>query len=319
MSQPRQILPGATLLITRDIVGRQFLLAPDKDINALILYALAVYAPRFSIQVHAFCAMSSHIHAVVTDQLGKLPKFTRCFHRAIALGVNKIRNRSGTVWENKHTSVVQLLTPNAIVEKIAYTIANPVAAGLVEHAEEWAGAKVCVSDILRGEIRVARPASFFSAKSKRWPAQAALEVSLPPGISAEEADMFHRQLAAELARRGAVARGDAKAEEEEAEEIDTEGTAAAPAAERVIEISPEDRAKSKRPKIGRNPTFAIGRNAGEELRARVVDALRAFRGSYRAALVEWCKKTRDIVFPAGTWWMLEFHKASVCPAAPAPL
>jgi len=203
-------------------------------------------------------------------------------------------------------------------KKIAYTLANPVAAGLVEHAEEWAGAKVCASDIGCGEMRAARPASFFSAKSKRWPAQAAVEVSLPPGISAEEADGFRRRLAAELARREAVAHGKAKAEEEEAEEVDLEEMAAAPARERAVEISPQDRAKSVRPKVGRKPTFAIGRNGSKDLRCRVVDALRAFRTLYRAALEQWRKKARDVVFPAGTWWMRVFHKASVGPAAPSP-
>ena len=75
MSLPRSILPGATYLVTRRVLRRHFLLRPDAVITNLILYALAVSAPRFGIQVHALCAMSTHLHLVVTDERGVLPSF----------------------------------------------------------------------------------------------------------------------------------------------------------------------------------------------------------------------------------------------------
>ena len=43
----------------------------------------------------------------------------------------KAQRRSGS-----RTSIVELLTPEAIVEKVAYLVANPVEAGLVQHARD---------------------------------------------------------------------------------------------------------------------------------------------------------------------------------------
>src|SRR5262249_39081949 len=85
MSQPRHILPGATYLITRRILRRHFLLRPDSAINQILLYVLAVSADLYGIQVHAFCAMSTHYHLVATDVQGVLPHFLRDFHRIVSL------------------------------------------------------------------------------------------------------------------------------------------------------------------------------------------------------------------------------------------
>jgi len=38
-----------------------------------LVYALAVSTRRFGVQVHALCAMSTHLHLVVTDVRGVLP------------------------------------------------------------------------------------------------------------------------------------------------------------------------------------------------------------------------------------------------------
>src|SRR6185437_5455657 len=150
MSQPRQIVPGTTYLITRRILRRHLLLRPDAAITQLLVYALGVSTRRFGVEVHALCAMSTHLHLVVTDEQGVLPRFLQFFHRLVALGTKVLRKWEGPVWDHEATSVVQILTPAAVVEKIAYVLANPVSAGLVRHAREWPGAKVDVSEIGRG-------------------------------------------------------------------------------------------------------------------------------------------------------------------------
>ena len=75
MSQPREIVPGATYLITRRTLRRHLLFRPDAAITQLLVYALAVSTSRFGLQVHALCAMSTHLHLVVTDVQGVLPRF----------------------------------------------------------------------------------------------------------------------------------------------------------------------------------------------------------------------------------------------------
>ncbi len=50
-------------------------LRPDAAITQLLVYALAVSTRRYGIKVHALCAMSTHLHLVVTDTNGVLPRF----------------------------------------------------------------------------------------------------------------------------------------------------------------------------------------------------------------------------------------------------
>jgi REP element-mobilizing transposase RayT len=297
MSLPRTVLPGATYLVTRRVLRRHLLLRPDAALTNLILYTLAVSAQRFGIRVHALCAMSTHLHLVVTDESGVLPSFLAFFHRIVALGTKVLRAWEGPVWDQERTSVVQLMTHAAVVEEIAYTLANPVAAGLVRHAHEWPGAKVFVGELGGGVLRAVRPDIYLDPKNPAWPADVTLEVSLPPGIEAGEAEDFRREVANELAQE------EAKAHAEQA-------GGSVLGAERAGSVSPYERAMSFEPLRALNPTFAVGRG-GKEAWLRAAAAVRAFRAAYRGALAEWCKGVRDVLFPEGTWWMRVCHAAGV--------
>jgi REP element-mobilizing transposase RayT len=299
MSQPRQIAAGVTYLITRRTLRRHCLFRPDAAITQLIVYALAVSARRFGIEVHAVCAMSTHLHLVVTDVHAVLPRFLQFFHRIVALGTKVLRAWEGPVWDHEATSVVRLLTPVAVVEKIAYVLANPVAAGLVRHAREWPGAKVNPDQLGGGELHARRPTAFFDPANPAWPASVTLPLALPPGVEVGNVEDFRRDVTAELERQETQAH----------EEVHRRGLRFL-GADRAGRVSPHDRITSFEALRDRNPTFAVGRGQGGAWRAAVA-AVRAFRGCYRAALERWRVGVRTIVFPAGTWWMHVFHGASV--------
>ncbi|WP_437821001.1 transposase [Sorangium sp. So ce1078] len=299
MSQPREIAAGATYLLTRRILRRHFLLRPDAAINQLVVYALAVSARRYGVEVHALCAMSTHLHLVVTDVQGVLPHFLQFFHRIVALGTKVLRKWEGPVWDHEATSVVRLLTPAAVVEKIAYVLANPVAAGLVRRAREWPGVKVDVGELGRGVLHAARPSAYLDPENPQWVEKATLPLALPPAIEKENAESFRHQIAAELERQEARARA----------EVERQGLRFL-GAERASKVSPYERATSSEGLRGRNPTFAVGRGQGDAWRTAAA-AVRAFRASYRAALERWRAGVRSILFPVGTWWMRTFHGASV--------
>jgi len=72
--------------------------------------------------------MSTHEHLIVTDSKRRLPDFFRDFHRVVALGTKILRRWEGTVWDSEPTSRVELCTTKAIIEKLAYIMANPVEA-----------------------------------------------------------------------------------------------------------------------------------------------------------------------------------------------
>src|SRR5690606_32936161 len=120
-----------TYLVTQRTICRYFLLRPDDEMKELVEYSLAVAARVYGVKVHAFCAMSTHIHLVVTDPHGVLPLFLAYFHRFVAMGTKTLRRWEGSMWDSEQPSVVELLTRKSIVEKIAYVLANPVAAGAV--------------------------------------------------------------------------------------------------------------------------------------------------------------------------------------------
>ena len=73
---------------------------------------------------------------------------------------------------------------------------------------EWPGAKVLVDEIGGGVLRATRPGVYLDPKNPAWPAEVTLEVSLPPGIGAGEAEGFRREVADELAREEAKARAE---------------------------------------------------------------------------------------------------------------
>ncbi|AUX48862.1 transposase [Sorangium cellulosum] len=299
MSQPRQIVPGATYMITRRVVRRHFLFRPDAAINQLLIYILAVSARRYGIQVHALCAMSTHLHLVVTDVQGVLPRFLQFFHRIVALGTKVLRKWEGPVWDHEATSVVRLLTRAAVVEKIAYVLANPVTAGLVRHAREWPGVKVEVGEIGRGVLHAARPSVYLDPKNPQWSEKITLPLALPPAIEQDRAEGFREQVVAELERQEAQAHAEIARRD-----LRFSGP------ERASHVSPYERARSFGALRERNPTFAVGREQGGAWRS-AASAVQAFRASYRVALERWRVGVRSALFPAGTWWMRTFHGVSV--------
>lgn len=295
MAYPRMIFPGKTYMITRRTVLRHFLFRPDDETNELIEYALAVSAKLYGMSVHAFCAMSTHIHVVLTDTHGRLPFFLAYFHRLVAMGTKILRHWEGSIWDSEQTSVVELLTRDAIVDKIAYVLANPVAAGAVRNPEEWPGAKTRVDDIGQTVLNTRRPKVYFAAKI--WPESSALPIQLPPIVAEMEAEAFREDVAMALAAEVATV-GKTIAMENEL------------GIKEVTTIAPETRAKTVEPPCKRNPTFAAGRGHGD-IAAMAVRAVRAFRAAYRAALDKWCAGDRNATFPEGTWWMRVHHAVSI--------
>lgn len=299
MSQPRVIVPGATYLITRRALRRHLLFRPDATITQLVIYTLIVSARRYGLRVHALCMMSSHLHLVVTDVHGSLPRFLQFFHRLVALGTKVHRAWEGPVWDHEQTSVVRLMTKEVVVEKIAYVLANPVTAGLVKHARDWPGAKVLVDELGRGILHAKRPEIYFDPTNPQWPEEATLALSLPPDVAEEAADDFRSKVGAELDQL-----------EAQAHSVAQKGSSCILGAENAGEVSPYRRATSTEPLRARNPTFAVGRGQ-REVWQRVAAMVRAFRAAYRNALACWRAGVRSASFPPGTWLMRVLHGVRV--------
>ena len=89
--------------------------------------------------------------------------------------------------------------PKEIIEKIAYVMANPVAAGLVQKASDWPGITTRPAELGRASRTAARPGYYFDAHNPNWPALACLQFSMPPALDAP-ADDVRLAVADELCR-----------------------------------------------------------------------------------------------------------------------
>jgi REP element-mobilizing transposase RayT len=121
-------------MLTRRTLRRHHLFRPDPAIAQLFLYTLAVCVKEFGVELHALVLTSTHEHLVVTDPNERIPDFLRRLHRLVALGTKVLRKWEGAVWDHGRPSVVRLVTERAVIEKMAYVLANPVKAGLVQRA-----------------------------------------------------------------------------------------------------------------------------------------------------------------------------------------
>jgi hypothetical protein len=264
------------------------------------LYTLAVCAREYDVLVHAVTLMSTHEHLVVTDTNGQLPDFLRRLHRLVALGTKVLRKWEGPAWDHERPSVVRLLTEPAIIEKLAYVMANPVKAGLVRRAREWPGVTVLPQELGRRTWRIKRPEAFFDADNPQWPDEVELSLSLPPVLQRTYgAQQVREAVAQELEHQEHLAHREVKRRNWRVL-----------GAERVRRLSPFQRATSFEPLRGLNPTFAVGRGQ----RGVFFDAvarLRAFRKAYRQALEQWRAGLRETVFPQGTWAMCRLHGVAV--------
>lgn len=296
VTTPRQILPGRTYLVTRRCVQRQFLLKPSPRTNQLVRYCLADAARHTGVQIHAICFMSNHWHGVVTDPEARLPEFLERFHRLLARAQNAVLGRWEALWSSDKPSVVALSTDSDILEKMAYVVANPTAAGLVRVPHEWPGV---ISAQFGSSTVVQRPEFFFDPRGA-MPARATLQIVRPP--------IFQELSAVELATRlfAAVERrvGEAR------ETLRRSGRLFL-GPKSIRRQSVDGRPRSYEVRRNPSPRIAAG-NTPERLLA--IGRLLEFVRRYRSAWHAWRSGRRDTVFPAGTY-ALRVHAQVACGAA----
>jgi len=272
--------------VTRRCAERRFFLRPSKTTNEIFLYVLAVAAKRFEISVHAFCVLSNHCHMVVTDPHARLPAFHQYLDALVARAVNASLGRWEAFWDPNSYSAVTLVSPSDVVDKAAYVLANPAAAGLVRTGRLWPGLWSAPERIGGDAFEVARPKHFFDPKGS-LPEKAILQLEPPPGFTAEE---FRVQIAANLGAREAEAAGNARG--------GFLGVA------RVLAQKPTTQPRSGEPRRTLNPRVA-GRDKWKRIEA--LGRLVEFLCQYRSALAARRKGNANTIFPCGTYLLRVAH------------
>jgi len=289
MTLPRCVLPGTTYLVTRRCLGRRFLLRPDPELNRAFLYCLALATKKYGMQVHALSVMSNHYHVVLTDPEGVLPLFTAWLNRQLAMCVKRLRGWDEVVWEpNVPVSAVELTDTKEVLDKVAYTLLNPVSAELVRTPDRWPGVLSTIRHLQERKVVAKRPRVWFKDTA---PETVPLRWVTPRGFSKRHAYLG--------ALRALVEHRLRLLQQEPRRYL---GRAA------VQRASVTAQPNKKKTRFGRSPTFsALTRSRWRQ----AVERLRAFRTAYRQAYLAWRDGHHDVEFPPGTWWVARYASATV--------
>jgi putative transposase len=285
-------------MITRRCTQRQFLMRPDRETNNAFIYCLAMAAEKTGVQVLFTAAMSNHHHTGIHDTHGNYPTFIEYFHKLFAKCQNALRGRWENFWSSEQTSVVRLVDPDDIIDKMTYAVTNPVKDGLVERTDHWPGVTSLDSHLNAAPLVAARPKHFFRDEGP-MPETARLSFVRPTGFASdqnfralilERIRAVEKTAAAERRRTGARVLGRSA----------------------ILKQRWTDRPGSREPRRQLNPRIAA-RSKWSRIEALLRN--RAFRDAYDAAREAFAAGIRDVLFPAGTYWLRRFTHA---PCAPFP-
>ena len=263
---------------------------PSPIVNGIFLFCLAVAAKLTKVELHAVCVMSNHMHLVATDVEGRLPEFMAWLNRHTAVCIKLLRKRAGPMWEaGEKYSAVALTTPLAVYKKLVYTLLNPVKAGLVAAHDLWPGLCLGHEQWQGAGLETERPTLFFRRRAERSPM---LRLNVPPALAHHDPEALLDSL-----RRCVASREQAIGRELAAANRRLLGAKA------VRRQRPYDRPAKNNPPGTRNPVFSAVAPAAIRTAAR---ELRQWRDAYRCCYEQLKAGVRDVVFPAGTWWMVRY-------------
>ena len=288
-------------MITRRCTQRQFLMRPDRETNNAFIYCLAVAAERCRVSVLFTVAMSNHHHTGIYDPEGNYPLFIEHFHKLFAKCQNALRGRRENFWSSQQTNVVRLVDPGDVLQKMTYALTNPVKDGLVARAHQWPGVTSLECTTRGRSLTAWRPRHFFREEGP-MPEKATLSCVQPPGFE----ELSPREFgAAVLERVRAV-------EDQTAIERRRQGIVVAGRKVVLRQRWIECPANRERPRESSSPLAARSKWS----RIEAVLRNRAFRDAYISARASFLAGIRDVMFPAGTYWLRRFACA-VCAPYPA--
>jgi len=298
MTAPRQVLPNTTYMVTRRCSERRFFLRPSPIVKQIFSYCIAYAAEQTGVLLHAWTCLSNHYHAVVSDPHGRLPEFMAHLNRLVGKCLNAELGRFESLWSPERYSAVSLETEQDVLDKTLYVLANPVQAGLVESWNRWPGAvsgpRACASM----PRRVRRPDVFFR-DGGFMPETLQLQATVPPCFEHLTTHQFATMLAKRLQAHEASV----------LEQLAAKGGQLL-GREAVLAQNPFDCPVGYDPRFRLNPRVAC---KDKWRRVEALKRLKSFLNAYRDAWEKFKAGFKDVLFPAGTYWMVRHAGcATVC-------
>jgi hypothetical protein len=296
MGRPlRRHAPQTFYLVTIRCFRAQFLCRPDAHLNQAVLEWLARAQQRFpGVRLFAVCVMSNHLHLLVLDRHGELAPWTSYFFGNLAKAINRIRGRSGPVFERRH-SAEPILDQAALLDRLLYILNNPAKANLCAHGDDWPGIRLWarsgeperleVSWIHRGAYARARRRS--ERRGERRPSSKDFRVRAPLILDSlapedEDAAQHAHDIHAQMAERErALAKERARA--------------GRPAMTRAQVLAQSWQSAPRHPKRSPRP---LCHSSDRSLRRAFREAWEEFVGAYHAASALWSQGARSgVAFP----------------------
>lgn len=300
--KPIPRFPGDTYLVTRRTNEGIFRLLPKKKVNQICLFCLLYAAQRFNIELHAFCFMSNHFHLVITDPDLKISPFMQWLDLIICRCLNAHYHRQGILWAPGKFHAAKLCDDTTILEKIVYTITNPVKAALVKKPQHWPGVISLSRHYMGAPLCARRPRVYFGKNSKVPPA-VSLQLTVPKAFSHMSMVAFRQLLNQHLK---------ARCEDLHAEIISQGRKFLGP--EKVLEVSPEYRPSNPFIDSEIIPLIAC---KDRELRKQHLRDYKVFFTEHRRCREAFRRGEREVRFPAGTNWWRQ-HVGVLCEPIPPP-
>jgi len=286
-------------MVTRRCSQQQFLLRPSAIVNQIFLYCLAYAAMGSGVQVVAFVVLSNHYHAIIVDTEGRMPEFMADLNRLVGKCINASLGRYESLWSSEPYSAVKLETEDDIWDKLIYVLSNPTAAGLVPSLSQWPGAHSEPRGYGGAPIIVNRPEVYFRDDGV-MPDRVKLELTIPEAFDDLTPQQFGTRLAKSLTDR----------QVQHVAEIEGAGRTFL-GRKGVLEQSPFARPKGEPERGNLNPRLAC---RDKWRRVEALGRLKEFLEAYREAWLAFKEGVKDVVFPAGTYWMC---RHAGLPAAPS--
>ena len=295
----RAIRPGTMYKVTRRTTQRLYLLLPTKMTHDVFGYCLGVALARCGIQLHAVTVLCNHYHIDITDPLGLLPAFKHLLNLLVAKALNAHWGRFENFFASDAPSDVELATPEEVLDRMVYTLTNPVKDGLVRSGGEWEG---LTSYGMRfgSKMVFEKPEKFFD-KNGALPDKVEVEISRPdilPQLSDEELFVVLMRKVKERERELL-----AQAKEEGRRVLGMR---------RVLRRKHTDSPMSREPRFNLNPRVA-SRSKWQRIAALQRD--KKWLAVYREAYERFCAGVREVLFPEGTY-LMRVQYGVACAQAP---
>jgi len=300
MVQPFLYEELTSYLVTRNTSERRYFLRPSKELRDAILYCIADAQARHPVAIHALCAMSNHIHIVLTDIDGIAPLFVQAMNQNISRFVNCSLGRFGAMWEGgARPNYCVLPKGGDVMDKVVYTLANPVNAGLVKEHHLWPGAISNSAQIAKGRITTMRPKKFFAKTTDPELLTRELILTPVPGASVLSPEDYGKliidRVTAEEARI---------AEEREAKGLPWMGR------RQCLAMDPYDAPVKPWIPFSRRPKVS---SKNDEARRDRIQRQKRFCDLYDAAKKEFREGNRNVAFPEGTFFLRVYFKIAIEP------